>query len=362
MQKRLLGLDLARSLAVFGMVIVNFMLVMGATDDGSLWYDLAASLQGRAVAVFVVLAGMGLMMFASRRLDQSDGSTVLEVRLKLCRRGLLLFVIGLAYTPIWPADILHFYGLYFLLGAVLITAGNRTLWTAIASLLLGFVLLLMLFDYSTGWNFETLEYLDLWTVEGMLRHLFFNGFHPVVPWAAFLLLGMWLARLQLSEKRSRLRLMGLSALLWLSAEFASRGLISIIDPVTSGLLAEDIVALFGTAPMPPMPLYMLAGGSLAVLLITLCLILTDWLNRFAAGKALLQPFLRTGRMSLTLYILHVLLGMGVLEAMGLLQNQPFSVAISAALLFNLFALIFAWGWLRFFRTGPFEWVFRKLAG
>ena len=36
------------------------------------------------------------------------------------------------------------------------------------------------------------SYAGFWTPWGMIRHLFFNSFHPVFPWTAFLLAGMWL--------------------------------------------------------------------------------------------------------------------------------------------------------------------------
>ena len=47
-------------------------------------------------------------------------------------------------------------------------------------------------DFDRGWNWATLSYRDFWTIEGFLRHSLFNGWHPVFPWAAFLLWGMWL--------------------------------------------------------------------------------------------------------------------------------------------------------------------------
>ena len=81
---------------------------------------------------------------------------------------------------------------------------------------------LMLFDYETGWNWRSLEYTGLWTADGLLRHLFFNGFHPVVPWTAFLLLGMWLGRQDVGSPACRRRLLLGGATVALVAESASR--------------------------------------------------------------------------------------------------------------------------------------------
>ncbi len=57
---RIDGLDLARYLALVGMVIVNFSIVMGADNDTGWAHAFAQSLSGRAAATFVVLAGIGL--------------------------------------------------------------------------------------------------------------------------------------------------------------------------------------------------------------------------------------------------------------------------------------------------------------
>lgn len=59
-RSRLVGLDLARYLAFVGMVVVNFMIVMGVQADGSFVYTVTSALEGRAAATFVVLAGIGL--------------------------------------------------------------------------------------------------------------------------------------------------------------------------------------------------------------------------------------------------------------------------------------------------------------
>ena len=57
---RIVGLDIARVSAVVGMVIVNFKITMSAENSGPQWLQgVAALLDGRAAATFVVLAGIG---------------------------------------------------------------------------------------------------------------------------------------------------------------------------------------------------------------------------------------------------------------------------------------------------------------
>jgi len=66
--------------------------------------------------------------------------------------------------------------------------------------------LLVLIDYETACDFETLTYVDFWTVVGFLRNTFYNGFHPVIPWAAFLLLGLWVGRQNPLDTKLRQRI------------------------------------------------------------------------------------------------------------------------------------------------------------
>ena len=67
--------------------------------------------------------------------------------------------------------------------------------------------LLTTYDYSQGWEWNTLLYRDIWTLSGALRNLLFNGFHPVFPWLAFLLIGMAFGRMALHQRNVQLAMM-----------------------------------------------------------------------------------------------------------------------------------------------------------
>jgi len=235
-EDRILGYDLARALAVFGMVIVNFKIVMGAGEKGPAWLaTLAGLLDGRAAATFVVLAGAGISLLSRRARMSGNRARLSQDRGTLWKRALFLFVLGSLYTPVWPADILHFYGVYIAAAAFLLSAPTKRLLGCAAALIAAFCALMFLFDYEKGWDWSTLSYAVLWAPAGMVGHIFFNGFHPVVPWLAFLLLGMILGRQDMRSPAVRRRVF-----VW--------------------GVGVAVAAAFGTGPMPPMPLYMLAGG------------------------------------------------------------------------------------------------------
>jgi len=68
---RIEGYDLARALAILGMVVVHFALVMSSerADEGGWASKLIQLLDGRAAATFMVLAGVGITLGRSTGLD-----------------------------------------------------------------------------------------------------------------------------------------------------------------------------------------------------------------------------------------------------------------------------------------------------
>ncbi len=356
-KQRLLGYDVARAIAVFGMVVVNFKIVMGATDKGPDWLVTAVGLlDGRAAATFVILAGVGISLLSRRAHLSGDAALVSTVRLVVLKRALFLFVVGLLYTPIWPADILHFYGVYLAAAAFLLTATDRRLLITAVVAIIVFVVFILVFDYEAGWDWSTLEYHGLWTPAGMARHLFLNGFHPVFPWLAFLLYGMWLGRRRMAERGTQLRVLLAGVIVAALAHLAS--LLAIRGAIAAGSDADVSIALLGTAPMPPMPLYLIEAGGTATTLISLCLLATGQERPGFMTRVLAW----TGQLALTLYVAHVVLGMGVLEIMGRLEEQTLGFALGYAALFCLASIVFAAMWRRCFTRGPLEQLMRAITG
>jgi len=357
MNKRVFGYDLARAFAIFGMVIVNFKVVMNVSTGTNWLYNAANLLEGRAAAVFVVLAGVGISLLTKKAFLNDDLSEIKKKRVSLLKRSILLIVIGLAYSPIWPADILHFYGLYIIVGSFLLMSSNRVLLLFIFFFTIMFVALLGFVDYETGWNWETLNYIDFWTINGMVRHLFYNGFHPVFPWTAFLLIGMWLGRKDVSNMLIRRKLIIISAIVWILTELLSDLAISYGINNIAQIPTAEISEIFGTKPMPPMPQYIIAGSSSAIFFILICVSISLKIE----NSRLLKPLYYTGQLALTFYVAHVIIGMGFLESIGMLENQTIDFAIFTAISFNILCIIFAYFWKSKFAVGPLEWVFRKAA-
>jgi len=358
MKQRVTGFDVARALALFGMVVVNFKIAMNAETGNQFLMGFAGLFEGRASALFVILAGIGVTLMTSTTRESGDRSLVLKSQLSLIKRGLLLIVLGLAYTPIWEADILHFYGFYFLIAAVVVKVNDKTLLLASFIIMLIFPVLMVLFNYEQNWVWATFTYENFWSLDGMIRRILFNGFHPVFPWAAFLVLGMWLGRQDLSNSLIRKKLLVGSITTLLVTEIGFYAIRSILgDGRSLEMSSEEVTFLFSTSIIPPLPQYMISAGSSAIIVLIGSLYFSEKFSESNISQWLCQ----TGKLSLTLYVAHVIIGMGILEFIGRLENQTINFSLFCALTFCACGMMFSVFWLKFFKTGPLEWFFRKVA-
>lgn len=358
MKHRIIGIDVARALAVIGMVIVNFKVVLGA--HGPNWLKLPTNLlDGKSAATFVVLAGIGLALMTNSAIKNNDYNKLKRIRRKIIKRAFFLCLVGISYLPIWPADILHFYGAYMMvLTLLLLHKANNIIVYAIFIIVCSPILMLC-FNYETGWNFKTLNYIDLWTVKGFLRNLFFNGFHPVIPWISFMLFGYWFGKQDLNNNIFIKKVFKLSIIAFIAIQGLSFLLITIFS---DGQLEtkNELTEILGTSPMPPLPIYMFNGIALAFALISGCILIAKQFKNNLFIKALNK----TGQMALTFYVAHVIIGMGLVEiiAPSKMGNCSIIFSISYALTFSLLCIIFAIIWLKHKKSGPLEWLMRKITG
>jgi uncharacterized protein len=356
--ERVVGFDVARALAILGMVVVHFSLVMAADRSGPGWLNVVLGfLDGRAAATFVILAGVGVTLMSRRAVLSADPNAVAQARKVLIFRGGILLALGFINLLIWPGDILRVYGVSLLLAAWLISASNRWLWFGVLGCAAGFVALFVMFDFGKNWDWETLSYGQLWTPTGLVRNLFFDGFRSVFPWTGFVFFGMWLGRLNLSDPAVNSRVFLAALATAFGAEMVSWLCVTFFLAHPYGMDAETVKALFGTESMPALPFFLLASGGEALAVIAMCVRLSG-----VGSSRSWQPLAATGQMALTWYFAHIVLGLGAVEALGLVNSQPLPIAAGCGVGFFTVAVVISWLWKLAFRHGPLEWVMRKIAG
>ncbi|MDB5345851.1 MAG: Membrane protein [Schlesneria sp.] len=353
---RVLGFDIARAFAILGMVVVHFSLVMGTGRDSSPWFNcLLGLLDGRATATFVILAGIGVTLMSRRAVSRGDPPAIAAVRRTLIRRGMLLLGIGFLNLYIWPGDILRVYGVALMLASMLIAASSRQLLLCAMAFEVVFVLLFLSVNFESHWDWGTMTYHGLWTPAGVFRNLFYDGFRSVFPWTGFLLFGMWLGRLNLLEPKTNRRVLRAAWATAASAEMLSWLCTSCLPPTAMGLDAASIKALFGTESMPALPLFVAASGGAEVAVIILSITLAS-----SVPAWICWPLCATGQMALTWYVVHIVFGLGAIEALDLVSSQPLSIAVACGVGFFLIAIALSCAWKYFFRHGPLEWCLRRI--
>ena len=361
MQIRNTGLDLARAVAVFVMIFVNYKLAMEVQLSNTLLLSFSKIFEGRAAALFVILAGIGITLASNKARLAKDVSLLKQKRARLIKRGGVLIMIGLIFSLVWPADILHFYGAYFILATFCLTLTNKQLLASSVFCILLFPVLLMACNYDADWDWASLTYLNFWSLNSFFKQLFFNGFHPVFPWFSFLLIGMYIGRLDLLDKQIRKKIMFVSLLLLTSIEmglFILRELVMSASEYLSVFETQELLLLLTTEMMPPMPQYIISGSACAAIVLVACIQLAE----STKNNIFVEWIAKTGRLALSIYVGHIIIGLGGLEIMGFFDQKSPTVAFVGALLFIDFSIAFSVLWLKRFNRGPLEWVFRKVAG
>lgn len=352
---RITALDFARALAIFGMIIVNYKLAMQAEQSEPGWLQSIAGLfEGRASALFVVLAGIGVSLMTSKCRSSMNGELIRQNRSSLYRRAAFLFIAGVLLLLLdWNADILHYYAVFMLIAALLITTSDNKILGLFFIVLLVSQTFLVFFDYSKGWDLSFEEYTGFWTLEGFLRNLLFNGFHPIFPWLSFFLIGMWIGSKRWLNKENHPKVLLYSLSGTVVFESLSFFLIKWTSPVWGDEVAHY---LFGTKPMPPTMLYVLSGICSAMAVIAICLYVVDKFEQSVLTRALIN----TGQLSLSHYIGHVIIGLGLLDITGYLENGSLVFAMAYSSIYFTIAIIFSHMWRKWITRGPIELLMRKL--
>jgi len=349
--ERILAYDRARALAVIGMVFVNSSNMMSMCNIDPVWVDAAIDfICGRAAVVFVMLAGAGIVLAYDRT---PPGAAAAALRIRLLKRAGWLFVAGIGLMQVWEADILHFYAAYFILGVALLdSSGPRLKKTlSVVTLLAIPVCALLSYGYEGGEILGNLN--DLRTPLSFLSHYFTSNYYPVLPWFGFFLTGMLLGRMERAPSRARyVRLLAgglivctvieiLSALL--TAESVAGRWVDISDPLWRALTLSEA--------FPTNPLFVFSAGACGVALIALCRLLPERTPPAARPG----PLVAFGRLSLTLYVCHILAG-GLYHRWILAHHESVSSTqlLSFAAGYIAIGMVFATLWTRRYKRGPLE--------
>ena len=358
---RLIGVDVARAIAILGM----FASHVGPDPYAGGVDTLIQAVSGRASALFAFLAGVSLTLMSGRAALRGWGRPQAAVVTRVLIRAAALIPLGL-----WLGDrehgvlvILAFYGLYFLLAWPALWLSGR----ALVALAAGWALLGPVLSYMLR---KSLDLGDIrygspgfrdWDGPGdLFETLFLTGSYPAITWMPFVLAGIAVGRLRLSELPVQRALVGVGAGLallgyggaWIVVNLLGAGdrLARVAGPTGVEAVLRGRV---GTVPVndpawltvaqghsgTPFEIVGAAGVALAVLGLAL-LACRPWI-----GRVVLDPIASIGAMALTVYTAHLL---------AIEQWFPRSHTWQRLIGFSVVAALLCWAWRHALRKGPME--------
>lgn len=344
------GLDITRGLAVFGMMFMNFKIAFRGGDFTSS-YSFVTSLEGRFGVIFIFMAGLGVSLMNRKALFQNDRSELKKNRIRLAKRALFLFVLGMLFSLYWFADILHFYAFYLLIGIALLRVRVSVLKALLPLPVIIFSLWNIFFSWEKGWNFIQFSYPDFYSLEGFFRNLFFNGFHPIFPWISFFILGMILGKTELRPHKRMLRNMWIALGIFLTTELLSFGL-------NRAFPDEMMRSLTSTRSFPPFPLFVISASAMSVFILYEVILL---IRRMPKDHFLYRGFRETGKMVMSHYVGHLFLGIMALYGMSSFMELHQWVILVFSIAYFILSIALTLLWRRKFPHGPLEMLMRKIS-
>jgi uncharacterized membrane protein YeiB len=327
---RLHGIDVARGLAVLGMMAAHVG-IRGDFDFGTpaTWLGIV---DGRSSILFATLAGVSIALM-SGRMRPVTGDDLMRVRLRILIRAVVIFALGglltMLATPV--GVILEFYAVMFALSLPFLRVHPRQLF-ALGGV---FALLAPLVDLLLAERFQ-----GSLLRESVIVELIVTGQYPVLIWMTFLFVGLGIGRLDLSSARVQVGLVAVGAVLatigYSFGVYTSRAL--------AALPEADLV--FTVEPHSGSQFEVIGSGGFAVAVIGLCLLITDHI------RPLLFPIEATGAMALSAYTLHIVAIAALLFAAGVRQLNV--TDNSLYLMFVFVTLACATLWRLTLGVGPLE--------
>lgn len=379
---RVVGLDVARGIAVLGMFAAHLVSTPEVSwTDPSTWTGLV---NGRSAILFATLAGLSIGIMTAGRPRRSVA--LLQARMKIVTRAVLILLVGVVLEAFGTsiAVILGTYALLFLMMLPFVAWSLRrlvmlTLGSAVVGATVGFVLLPWL-DLGHG-------------DESGVTSTIIGGVYPAFIWFTFFAAGLTLSRLNLRSLRTQaMLLVGGVALVaaahltytavhsdddlpaggsetvgstdagfvvatptdipvgYSCVEDATMGVVYCYDPASSteasvdqgGITISVAGSLVTERPHSGSPFEVVGSGGFAVAVIGLCLLAC----RVRALRGLLWPLGAVGSMALTAYSLHIVaIGLGDGEMGGSWGTWA---------VFAVGALVFCSSWKAFLGRGPLE--------
>ncbi|KKD41523.1 DUF418 domain-containing protein [Bacillus sp. FSL L8-0167] len=370
LRERVHFLDIVRGFALMGIILVNYFLIV----DSAKGFDMLSNdvfhnvvnwfASGKFITLFSFLFGVGFMIFMDRAAQKVDSPNKL-----FARRLTILLGFGLLHlTFVWIGDILAYYAVA---GFLLLFFYKRTAKTILYWLITLFVIQLLTPFFTMLFNtmntassakpdfadFEltshnSLTYLasisDRWTDMVTMAS---SSFSTVYSMFFMFLLGVYFVKMKFfknmeAKKAIWNRIWIIFAIAFLITQGST--IITGVNPFENTLWMNIASALEQNGGLTGSMFYM---STLAMLFL-----------HVPQLRGALMVFTKVGRMSLTCYLLHSIIGtmLFLKYGAGLADHLQPAGTFMIGLGVYVFLLLFSTLWLKRFKYGPMEFIWRQL--
>ncbi|BDG80799.1 hypothetical protein BSF_25280 [Bacillus subtilis] len=364
LRERVHFLDIVRGFALLGIIIVNYFLIVNSvkgfemTSDDVLHNLVSWFAEGKFVTLFSFLFGVGFMIFMDRAAQKVDSPNKLFAR----RLSILLGFGILHITFVWVGDILSFYAIS---GFLLLAFYKRT-----AKTVLRWIIALIVFQFLTPvftmlynvintagqknpnfseftlFSHSSLTYIESisarWTDMVTMAA---SSFHMIYSMFLMFLLGVYFVKMEFFKDMEAKK--PIWKRIWIISTIAF--LITQSSILLDMFNFSNISSVLGqNGGLTGSMFYMSTFAMLFLYVPQL--------------RGPMMIFTKVGRMSLTCYLLHSIIGtvLFLRYGFGLAGHIQSAGTFMFSLAVYFVLMIFSTLWLRRFKYGPMELIWRKL--
>ncbi len=347
---RIAGLDLANALALPGLFLTSFVLVLNHvfTKTSALEHDMIRDIWG---CLFVFVSGMlvTITMHGARRKSRSKKRYFL-------RKGAVFLMLGLGFSLIWPVNILVLLGIMFIAAPFLAQLNSNILKSMMVLIFLAAVFVNQFGDINLRPSRLSLDIINPLTILNYMTNVAVSGYYALIPWGGFFMAGMIFARNDIMQRRI-VKLNNIVGIAGLILGFVIHFIWIFLNP-QANMSAAGSHLPFKLLWIVQTPAFIVLGTALSILLVNfLVAIGTKYKNARS-----LKLVATIGSMKQSLYIAHLCIGCLLIFGFNSNTYDSYEVALIVTLGVTILLFVLAVLWKKQHNFGPVEWVIHRLSG